>query len=162
MDSDNIFGQRILELRKAAGLTQKQLGEIVGLSMQAINDIEKGRRETTFTKAILLARYFDTTVDYLIGETDNLERPPELPALEYPSGHEDLFNLSMRLKQLRISGKLTYQAVGKATQLGTLRYKNIEFGETSPTLEMLLALADYFDVSLDYLVGRTDKPEVNR
>lgn len=31
-------------------------------------------------------------------------------------------------------------------------------GEKSPTLENLIALADFFDVSLDYLTGRSDDP----
>ena len=75
MDSKNIFGQRIFELRKAAGMTQRQ--ENVGLSMQAINDIEKGRRETTITKAILIAQLFNTTVEYLAGCTDNPTRPQD-------------------------------------------------------------------------------------
>lgn len=68
MDDKNIFGQRIFEFRQAAGMTQKQLGEAVGLSMQAINDIEKGRRETKITKAIRIARLFNTTVEYLAGK----------------------------------------------------------------------------------------------
>lgn len=75
MDDKNIFGQRIFEFRQAAGMTQKQLGEAVGLSMQAINDIEKGRRETKITKAIRIARLFNTTVEYLAGETDDPTRP---------------------------------------------------------------------------------------
>lgn len=62
-----IFGQRIFQLRKTAGLTQKQLGEEVGLSMQAINDIEKGRRETTQSKLTAIADYFNVPADYLLG-----------------------------------------------------------------------------------------------
>ena len=74
MSSKNILGQRVFELRKSAGMTQKQLGESVGLSMQAINDIEKGRRETTISKVILLAQILKTTLDYLVGETDDPKR----------------------------------------------------------------------------------------
>ena len=62
-------------MRQAAGLTQKQVGEAVGLTMQAINDIEKGRRETKISKAIAIARLFDTTVEYLAGYTDDPKRP---------------------------------------------------------------------------------------
>lgn len=159
MNSENIFGQRICDFRKSAGMTQKQLGEAVGLSMQAVNDIEKGRRETTITKAILLARLFNTTVHYLMGDTDDPARPQDLPFIEYLFGREDLFKFSKRIRDLRESKKVTPQEVGKATNLGTLRYKNLETSETTPDLEMLIALADYFDVSLDYLVGRSDEPE---
>ena len=70
MNSENIFGKRIIELRKSAGRTQKQLGEAVGLSMQAINDIEKGCRETTYEKIAAPADYLDCSVDYLLGRTD--------------------------------------------------------------------------------------------
>lgn len=78
MDSKNIFGQRVFERRKSLGMTQKQVGEAVGLSMQAINDIEKGRRETTISKALALAKLFNTTVEYLAGATDNSVLPEGL------------------------------------------------------------------------------------
>ena len=74
MDSDKNFAQRIFELRQAAGMTQKQLGEAVGLSMQAINDIEKGRRETTLMKLLVIADYFDVSLDYLVGRSDDPTR----------------------------------------------------------------------------------------
>jgi len=38
-------------------------------------------------------------------------------------------------------------------------YRN---GEMEPSASKLIKLADYFDVSVDYLLGRTEKPEVNR
>lgn len=158
MNSENIFGQRICELRKASGMTQKQLGEIVGLSMQAINDIEKGRRETTIAKAILLARYFNTTVEYLTGDTDDSSRSDKPSFLEYLFEDDDIFRFANRLKELRKQKNLSIQEVGKKTGLGTLRYKNMENVATNPNLMWLIALADFFDVSLDYLVGRSDDP----
>lgn len=37
-------------------------------------------------------------------------------------------------------------------------YQRYEYGKTVPSALVLIALADYFDVSLDYLVGRSDDP----
>jgi transcriptional regulator with XRE-family HTH domain len=37
-----------------------------------------------------------------------------------------------------------------------------EKNEAKPSFEVLLALANHFDVSIDYLVCRTDKPEINK
>lgn len=70
MDSEKVFGLRVHELRAENHLTQQQLGDAIGLSKQAINDIEKGRRQTTISKSILFADYFNVSLDYLVGRSD--------------------------------------------------------------------------------------------
>ena len=55
-------------------MTQKQLGDIVGLSMQAVNDIEKGRRDTTLIKLLAIADCFNVSIDYLVGRSDDPTR----------------------------------------------------------------------------------------
>lgn len=45
--------------------------EIVGLSDNAISDIERAYRLTTMEKLNALANYFEVSVDYLMGRTDN-------------------------------------------------------------------------------------------
>ena len=71
MISENIFSVRLRELRKSKGLSQSALGAIIGIKAQAINDIEHGRIKTTIDRTAALADYFDVSVDYLIGRTDN-------------------------------------------------------------------------------------------
>jgi transcriptional regulator with XRE-family HTH domain len=64
---------------------------------------------------------------------------------------------SYRLKQLRTEKKLSMQALAQA--VGLKNKGSIGQFETSlniPSADTLVALADYFDVSLDYLVGRSD------
>lgn len=43
--------------------------------------------------------------------------------------------------------------------ISIMTYYRYERGEREPSLSTLVALADYFDVSLDYLVGRSDDPK---
>lgn len=71
MDKQNIFGERIYQLRKANGLSQKELGEAVGLSHKAISTIESGTRGTTVDKLVEIAFYFHVSTDYLLGITDD-------------------------------------------------------------------------------------------
>lgn len=71
MDKQNIFGERIYRLRKANGLSQKELGEAVGLSHKAISTIESGTRGTTVDKLVEIAFYFHVSTDYLLGITDD-------------------------------------------------------------------------------------------
>nr|WP_325300039.1 helix-turn-helix transcriptional regulator [uncultured Dysosmobacter sp.] len=71
MEKRNIFGERVYQLRKQAQLSQKQLGEVLGLSNKAICTMEGGSRGTTIEKLVLLAEYFHVSTDYLLGITDD-------------------------------------------------------------------------------------------
>lgn len=66
-----VLKDRACELRKAAGLSQKELGEVLGLSQNAISTIESGSRGTTIEKLVLLAEFFHVSTDYLLGITDD-------------------------------------------------------------------------------------------
>ena len=67
-----------------------------------------------------------------------------------------------RLKAVRKSHKATQKQVALAVGVSERNYQDWEYGTFNPTLSALVALADFFDVSIDYLCGRTDNPEVNR
>ncbi len=64
-----------------------------------------------------------------------------------------------RLKELRASRNLTQKQVYEAVGMSAIGYQRYEYGEREPAYQNLLAIADYFNVSLDYLVGRSDDPE---
>lgn len=73
MFSKEIFAERVKTLRKNKKIKQSELGDMVGLTYTAISDIERGRRTTTIEKLDALADFFDVSVDYLMGRTDNPE-----------------------------------------------------------------------------------------
>lgn len=66
-----IFKERLQQLRKQAGLQQKELAASIGMSANAISMMETGNRETTFEKLVLLAEFFQVSTDYLLGVTDD-------------------------------------------------------------------------------------------
>lgn len=71
----------------------------------------------------------------------------------------DRDTFSTRLKLLRNANGLSTQSL--ATSLGLKSKGGItqfEKAMISPSVDTLVALADYFDVSIDYLVGRSDDP----
>ncbi|MCL2696669.1 MAG: helix-turn-helix domain-containing protein [Oscillospiraceae bacterium] len=70
-----------------------------------------------------------------------------------------MIEFSERLKTIRKSKKLTQKQVANDTKIAERAYQSYEINEQKPLFENLIALADYFDVSLDYLVGRSDCPE---
>lgn len=71
-------------------------------------------------------------------------------------------DFSSRLKNLRISNNLTLEQLGKAVGSTRATIGNYENGNKKPSLDMLIKLADYFNVSIDYLIGRTTDPELHK
>lgn len=67
--------------------------------------------------------------------------------------------LSERLIELKNTRNLLQKDIASAVGLSLRSYQRYEYGERQPTADILIALADYFDVSLDYLCGRSDVPE---
>ncbi len=67
-----------------------------------------------------------------------------------------------RMKELRKERGLKQQELCELLGVKLRGYQVYEYGEGYPEVSRLLILADFYDVSLDYLMGRTDKREVNR
>ena len=53
--------------RKAAGLTQKQLGALIGVAESTISQYESGKRQPDNTALLMMAEELHTTVGYLLG-----------------------------------------------------------------------------------------------
>ena len=67
-----------------------------------------------------------------------------------------------RLIELKEKNKVLQKDIAKSVGLSLRSYQRYEYGERNPTSDILIKLADYFDVSIDYLVGRTDNPQINK
>lgn len=64
-----------------------------------------------------------------------------------------------RIRELRKERNMVQQDVADAFSIRVRTYQGYEYGESYPDVTKLIAIADYFDVSLDYLVGRSDVRE---
>lgn len=68
----NILGQRIQELRKEQGKTQRDLRDLLGYKeTRSIQRIESGETSVDHEKLIKLADYFNVSTDYLLGRSEN-------------------------------------------------------------------------------------------
>lgn len=68
----------------------------------------------------------------------------------------------MRLKALRKKKKISQLKLAMDLGLSQNSISRYETGEREADYKTLIALADYFNVSIDYLLERTDKPGMNR
>ncbi|MEE0681587.1 MAG: helix-turn-helix domain-containing protein [Candidatus Gastranaerophilaceae bacterium] len=68
------FSSRLIQIRRSSDLTQKMLAHDLGLSEVAIQNYESGRRKPAYDSLIALADYFDVSLDYLVGRSDDPRR----------------------------------------------------------------------------------------
>jgi len=62
-----------------------------------------------------------------------------------------------RLKALRQEKNITQRAIANHLNITDTAYGFYEQGKNYPNMDILIKLADFFEVSLDYLVGRSEK-----
>ena len=65
---------------------------------------------------------------------------------------------AVRLKEARKRKRFTQKEVAEHLNIAAHTYQNYEIGERRPNFEYLVAIADYLEVTTDYLLGRTDLP----
>lgn len=65
---------------------------------------------------------------------------------------------SDRLKEFRTSKGLSQKSLGEKTGLSEGSIQSYELQLRKPTLDALTSLSDFFEVTIDYLVGRSDDP----
>lgn len=67
-----------------------------------------------------------------------------------------------RIQDLRTDADLSQKQLSEILQISQRSYSHYETGSRNIPVEMLIRLANYYDISVDYLVGRTDKKEMNK
>lgn len=134
------FGNKLKKLREEKRLTQAELAEIFSISEATVHFYENNKRPPTYYLLNEIAKYFNVTPEYLLGY-DDLDR----------------IVFANRLKDLREELFLTQPDLGGVINISQSNVSRYEKGLSFPSVETLYLIADYFDTSIDYLVGRTDR-----
>ena len=64
--------------------------------------------------------------------------------------------ITERLRTLRMRAKISQHTLAKALGISQSAYSGYETGKTALRALMLVKLADYYNINMDYIVGRTD------
>ena len=70
--------RRIRDLREDADLNQTKVAHYLGMSQTGYSKYETGENDIPTVVLIKLARFYDTSIDYLLGETDCPDRYPKI------------------------------------------------------------------------------------
>jgi transcriptional regulator with XRE-family HTH domain len=80
-----IVGERVLLLRRRAKLSQPELAQQADMSVTTLNRVENAHQSLYMEKIAALATALGTTADYLLGLSDDPEKPSERPPQETPA-----------------------------------------------------------------------------
>ena len=147
MPISNEFKKRIRELSGETKLNYSDLIKKIGINEHPFSHaINYGIIPSTRT-LIRMADYFEVTIDYLLGKTDD--------EVFYPS--EENADFFSRITHLCAEKGLTFYKASIECHLDKSYISRWVRLKKLPTLELLEIVADYFCVTLDYLLGRTDE-----
>ncbi|MFL8712597.1 helix-turn-helix domain-containing protein [Clostridioides sp. GD02377] len=68
-------------------------------------------------------------------------------------------NFGQRLKEMRVQKNLTGEELGKILNVTKVAISNWESGRRFPSQDILISIADYFDISLDFLLCRENEKQ---
>ncbi|MDD7025153.1 MAG: helix-turn-helix transcriptional regulator [Lachnospiraceae bacterium] len=94
-------------LRESKHISQQKLGELIGVSQQAIHKYENDLAEPDIRTLISLSDYFETSIDYLVGNSENPRKYETLNPCELNPGEQHHIN---RYRQLPPSVRIIIDA----------------------------------------------------
>lgn len=98
-----MFSKRLKSIREKKGISQNELASFLELSRPTITKYERGEREPDFVTLQKLADFFDVSVDYILGRTDDPKGNNDLdPDLRMISRAAHKMNPKKREKMLEL------------------------------------------------------------
>lgn len=139
----NKFQERLQDLLIENDLSRLQLAKNIGISFETLNGYFNKDFYPELNVAIKISRYFNCSLQYLMGLTDEFKI-------------NDVNNLSFTetIKKLLKENKLSIEKLMKTLNMSEANFYRWQSGKTKPAMNSLIAIANFFDVTIDYLIGR--------
>ncbi len=64
---------RLKDLREDRDLTQREVADLLHIKQNTYSQYENGQRQIPVSALVVLARFYNTSVDYILGETDQIK-----------------------------------------------------------------------------------------
>lgn len=156
-----LFGEKLRALRRQHNLTQAVLAHRLGLASHShIVKLEAKQDPPSLALIVRTAQFFNISLDYLLRDT--LPVNEETPSRVTKSIIEpfNFASFSLNLKNLRQRNGLSQLELARKLNLARQGYvSNLETGRKTPSPELVVSIADLFDVTTDDIVG-TNSPNL--
>ena len=143
---------RMAELRHKNNLLQKDIAKMLNVKENTYSKWEKCSNDIPLEKVNILANFYNVNLDYLLGIAKKIE-PSEKLKIDYKK-------ICERLLELRKENHLTQGRLSDKIGFFQTTYSSFETGARTPTTYKLLYIVNFYNASMDYVVGRTDTKKI--
>lgn len=141
-----IFRQRLSDLISESNYKRAELPKKIGVSKDIIiRSLNMGILPST-KSLIKIADFFSVSIEYLLGLTDS----EIFVKLEPPT------TFQIRIIELKEQNSVSYFEIASSLGFSRSLFTSWKKFDYIPSLEILYIISRYFNVSIDYLLGRTD------
>lgn len=144
---------RFEELRIEKDKRQGDIANILKVKRNTYSKWENEINDMPVEQANVLANYYKVTFDYMLGLTRNKNTTDRDLLVDWT-----LF--SERLAKLRKDAKLSQKQVSEKLGFAQQTYSHFEVGDRKPTTLKVVIIAQFYNKSVDYILGRTDNPDI--
>ena len=144
--------QKLKELREEKELTQREVAAKLNIALGTYAMNELGHDTITLTNLVKFCDIFNVSVDYIF----NLNNKQKYPNSQ-KSFNKDI--LKTRLKDCRTENKYTQVKIGELLNIDHSVWCRYEQGKTTIPTTFLYTFCQKFNISADYLLGKTDYPK---
>lgn len=127
------------------GISQYELAVRLGVAQSAVGGWESGKREPGLDSLQEIANLFDVTVDYLLGRDTTNSRQENLKKI-----------VSERIRKERENKGLSQLELAEFLGISNTTLSQYENAQRMPSDDVKIKLAEIFDCTVDYLLGRTN------
>lgn len=142
------FGQNLKDLCIDKNINLKQLSKLINIQDSLLYKYEKGKSMPTLDNLTKIANFFNCTISYLVSLSDTLGK-------ETLKNNPDKSIFFKRYSDLVSKNNLTHYVVCKNLGISISSIRNWRLGAI-PYIDTLIKLSTYFNVSVDYLLGRSN------
>ena len=140
--------ERLFLLRQSNGLTQDEMGEILGVKRVAVSQWENTKEIIPLDKLNIYSNYFMVSLDYITGLDDSKKEVKKIKL------NRNIIGKNLRL--LRKELKLTQEDLANVLNTSHSTISAYESGKTTLLTAFAFQICTKYGISLDWLCGKAD------
>lgn len=144
--------EKLKYYREKNEYTMQELANIIGVTKSSYSLWEENIEQIPLERLICICDLFNISIDYIINNTSTTHYEKTTKGL-------DKTILANNIKNLRKELKYSQQKFASILNVGRTTIINYEQGNTTPQLHHIIFLSQKYNISADYLLGKTDTPK---